>query len=319
MNRLQVLKTGLVIGSISLAVSVLAVTFAVAGGGDTIVAKKVKADPASIDDGAWGKAKETTLSMDGVGDLEGKKKDLKVKAVFTKKGKVSFLLTWDDPTKSMDGKAWVKDGDAWKQKEGDMDRVAFNFETRRIKKFANKGCAVLCHAESKNPKEWKYHTESAPQFGDLWVWESYRSDPMGYAGDYFVDDDSRKADKGTGKATTNMNKFGNGPVYMQDPAKKPSKPGFLMDSDKAKIGDAQVAETALYMLNKFSGDFADIKAWAKHDGSKWTVMMQRKLSTGSDTDVEFKTKKKYNLGIAVFENSGMYTKYTSAPLKLEFK
>jgi hypothetical protein len=311
-------KSG-VVGVLSLGAMVLAMQPAVAGGIEEIVAAKVKADPASIDDAAWGKAQEITISMDGVGDFEGKKEDIKVKAVYTKNGNISFLLTWNDPTKSMDGKAWVKDGDAWKQKDGDMDRVAFNFETRRIKNFANKGCTVLCHAESKNPKEWKYHTEKAPQFGDLWVWESYRSDPMGKAGDYFVDDDSRKADKGTGKASKNMNKFGDGPVYMQDPAKQPSLPGFLMDEEKAKIGDADVAETPVYMLNKFSGDFADITTQSKHDGSKWTVMMQRKLSTGSDTDVEFKTKKQYSLGIAVFENSGMYNKYASPPLKLKFK
>jgi len=48
-------------------------------------------------------------------------------------------------------------------------------------------------------------------------------------------------------------------------------------------------------------------------------MMQRKLKTGSDTDVKFKTKKKYNLGIAVLDNSGKYNKFTSPPLKLKFK
>ncbi len=292
---------------------------ALGGGSGQIVAAKVKKDPAGLDAPEWSKAKPMTVSMDGVGSFEGKKKDLTVKAVYTKKGKISVLLSWDDPTKSMDAQAWVKEGDKWVQKKGNMDRVALNFEVRRIKKFANKGCAVLCHSDAKDPKEWKYHTEKAPQFGDLWVWESYRTDPLGYAGDYYVDDDSRKADKGTGKAKMNINKFRNGPVYMQDPAKKPSMPGFLLDTEKVKIGDADIKETPAWMLTKFSGDFADIKAVAKHDGKKWTVMLQRKLKTGSDTDVEFKTKKKYSLGIAVFDNSGMYNKFTSPPLKLSFK
>ncbi len=309
----NLLGAGVVLGA-----SVLFLSTALAGGG-TITVAKVKKDPAGIDDAAWGKAKATTITMDGVGSFEGKKKDITVKGVYTKKGLITFLMSWDDPTKSMDGEAWVKDGDKWKQKEGGMDRVALNFEVRRIKNFANKGCAVLCHSDSKNPKEWKYHTEKAPQFGDLWVWESYRTDPMGHAGDYFVDDDSRKGDKGSGAAKLNINKFRNGPVYMQDPAKKPSMPGFLMDSEKAKIGDKQISETPAWMLTKFSGDFADIKAMAKHDGKKWTVMLQRKLKTGSDTDVEFKVKKKYNLGIAVFDNSGMYNKFTSPPLKVAFK
>ncbi len=293
-------------------------TSAFAGGGNVIVAGKVGADPSSVTDAAWSKAKATTVSMDGLGSFEGKKKSIEVKAVYTKNSNISILLSWEDSTKSMGAEKWVKEGDKWSQSKEGQDRVALNFETRRIKKFANKGCAVLCHSDAKDPSQWSYHTEKAPQFGDLWVWESYRTDPMGYAGDYLVDDDSRKGDKGTGKAKTNKNKFGDAPLYMQDPAKQPSMPGFLMDSEKAKIGDADIQETPRWMLEKFSGDFADIKAQSQHDGKKWTVMLTRKLKTGSDTDVEFNTKKKYNLGIAVFDDSGLYNKFASPPMKIEF-
>lgn len=319
MHYVQRLKKYAVIGGALLVMAHAAVSQVCAGGSATIAAAGVKSDPASLTDAAWKEAKPVTVAMDGVGDFKNKKKEVQVKAVYTKNGRISFLLTWEDPTRSVDGNAWVRKGDAWQQKEGGADRVALNFETRRIKNFANKGCAVLCHAEKKNPKEWKYHTERAPQLGDLWVWDSYTSDPMGHAGDYYVDDDSRKADKGSGKPMKNINKFGNGPIFMGDPAKKPSRTGFLMDSEKVAIGNAAVPETPLYMLAPFSGDFADITAQAKHDGGKWTVMLQRKLETKSDTDVQFNTRKKYNLGIAVFENSGMYTKYTSPPLKLDFK
>lgn len=313
------LKTRMIGAVACLSAGLLLTSVAFAGGGGTIVAAKVKKDPSSISDGAWGKAKVTTISMDGLGSFEGQKKNIEVKAVFTKKSTISMLLSWEDPTKSMGAEKWMKADGKWTQSKEGQDRVALNFETRRIKKFANKGCAVLCHSESKDPKQWSYHTEKAPQFGDLWVWESYRTDPMGYAGDYFVDDDSRKGDKGTGKAKTNKNKFGDAPLYMQDSAKKASMPGFLLDSEKGKIGDADIAETPRWMLEKFSGDFADIKSQSNHDGKKWTVMLTRKLKTGSDTDVEFKTKKKYNLGIAVFDDSGMYNKFASPPLKIEFK
>lgn len=287
-------------------------------GGAMIEAAKVKKDPTSTTDKVWSKAKAVTVSMDGLGSFEGKKRNIVVKAVYTKKNNISMLLSWEDATKSMGAEKWIKEGGKWVQSPEGQDRVALNFETRRIKKFANKGCAVLCHSEAKDPKQWTYRTEKAPQFGDLWVWESYRTDPMGHAGDYFVDDDSRKGDKGTGKAKTNKNKFGDAPLYMQDPAKTASMPGFLLDSEKGKIGDADIAETPRWMLEKFSGDFADIKSQSNYDGKKWTVMLTRKLKTGSDTDVEFKTKKKYNLGIAVFDDSGMYNKFASPPLKIKF-
>lgn len=299
-----------------LAAGLLAAPLALAAGNE-IKAVKVDKDPAAVDGPEWGKAKAVSVPMDGVGGFQGKKQDVAVQAVYTKNGMVSMLFTWNDASKSVDGQAWTKSGEAWTQKPGKMDRLALNFEVRRIQNFANKGCAVLCHSEAKDPKEWKYHTAKAPQFGDLWVWDSYTSAPLGHAGDYLVDDDSRKADKGSGKATMNINKTRSGPLYMQDPAKKPSAAGFLMDNEKADI-DAKTTETPAWMLNTFSGDFADIKAVSRHDGKQWKVMLQRKLKTGSETDVEFDVKKDYNLGIAVFDDSAMYDKFASGPLKLKF-
>lgn len=300
------------------AVSLIPSFSAQAGTEIEIVAAKVKSDPATVDAEQWRKAKPVEVALDGAGQFEKKKKEIMVSAVYTKKSKISILLTWEDPERSLDGQAWQKDGDKWTQKAGHEDRVALNFEVRRIKNFATKGCAVLCHSDAKDPKEWKYHTDRAPQLGDLWVWESYRSDPLGHAGDNYVDDDSRKADKGTGKALKNINKYQSGPAYMQDPAKKPPLPAMLMDDQKVVIGDHPVNETAAWMLSKFSGDFADITSKSSYADGRWTVMLQRKLKTGSDTDVTFKTKKKYSLGIAVFDNSDRHHSYNSPPLKLEF-
>ena len=320
MKKITKYGKGLALGTAALAASLLLIApAALAGGKLEIVAAKVKKDPAGIDAKEWGKAKATKITLDGAGDFENKKKEITVKAVYTKKGKISMLLSWPDDTKSMDGQAWVKEGDGWKQKAGYEDKVALNWEARRIKKFANKGCAVLCHSDAKNPNEWKYHTEKAPQFGDLWVWESYRTDALGHGGDNFVDDDSRKADKGTGKPKKNINKYKTGPVYMQDPGQKPQLAGFLMDSQKAKIGDTDIGETPTWMLSKFSGDYADIISKSSYSGGKWTVMLQRQLDTKSDTDVKFNTKKKYNVGIAVFDNSGAHHSYNSPPAKVIFK
>lgn len=283
-----------------------------------IEAAKVKSDPADLDAEEWSKAKPVTITLDGAGQFEKKQKEVIVKSVYTKKGKLSVWLSWEDATKSMDGQVWTKQSDTWGQKPGSEDRIALNWEVRRIKNFATKGCAVVCHSDAKDPAEWKYHTEKAPQLGDLWVWESYRTDPAGFAGDYYVDDDSRKADKGSGKALRNINKFENGPVFMQDPDKKPTIPGMLMADQKKEIGDSAVAETQAWMMTPFSGDFANIKAKSKYADGKWTVMMQRDLKTGSDTDVKLNPKKDYSFGIAVFDDSGSHNSYNSPPLKLTF-
>jgi len=69
----------------------------------------------------------------------------------------------------------------------------------------------------------------------------------------------------------------------------------------------------------FSGSMADIKAKAKWENGRWTVMLQRKLETGDkENDVQFDTRRDYNLGIAVFNNSTKHNSYNSAPLKLKF-
>ena len=287
-------------------------------GAITIEAAKVKSDPAGLDAKEWSKAEPVTVTLDGAGQFEKKQKKLDVKIVYTKRGKLSLWLSWEDPSKSMDAQAWVKQGDAWSQKPGGEDRIAINWEVRRIRNFATKGCAVVCHSDAKDPAEWKYHTDKAPQLGDLWVWESYRTDPLGFAGDYYVDDDSRKADKGSGKALKNINKYESGPVYMQDPSKKSPIPGMLMADQKMVIGDKAVTETQAWMITPFSGDFAHIKAKSKYENGRWTVMMQRELKTDSDTDVRFNPKKDYSFGIAVFENSGRHHSYNSPPLKLKF-
>jgi hypothetical protein len=287
-------------------------------GATEVEVAKVKADPADLDAKEWSKAEAVTVTLDGAGQFEKKQKELIIKTVYTKKGKLSIWLSWEDPDKSMDGAAWVKQGDTWSQKPGSEDRVAINWEVRRIKNFATKGCAIVCHSDAKDPAEWKYHTAKAPQLGDLWVWESYRTDPSGYAGDYYVDDDSRKADKGSGQALKNINKFESGPVYMQDPDKKSPLPGMLMADQKVVIGETAVTETQAWMMTPFSGDFAHIKATSKHENGRWTVMMQRDLKTDSDTDVKFNPKKDYSFGIAVFDNSGRQHSYNSPPLKLKF-
>lgn len=283
-----------------------------------IEAAKVKSDPAALDADEWSEAKPVTITLDGAGQFEKKQKEVTVQIVYTKKGKLSVLLSWEDATKSMDGQVWVNHGDTWSQKPGGEDRVALNWEVRRIKNFATKGCAVVCHSDAKDPAEWKYHTAKAPQLGDLWVWESYRSDPLGFAGDYYVDDDSRKADKGSGKALKNVNKFESGPVFMQDPGKASSIAGMLMADQKKEIGDTAVTETQAWMLTAFSGDFAHIKAKSTYADGRWTVMLQRDLDTGSDTDVKLNPRKDYSFGIAVFDDSASHHSYNSAPLKLKF-
>jgi len=297
-----------------------------AGKGDTqITAKKVSADPADISSPEWASAKEATLVNDGAagGPFEKKTLEVKVKAVYTKGGNISMLVSWPDADKNDSKEAWKLNGGSWKRDKADEDKVAFNWEIKRIKNFATKGCAVVCHSEAKNHDDWKYHSETATERGDMWVWKAATTGPLGHAEDGYVDDDSRKGDAGTGKAKKNETSDKSKPKFMQDSAKKATAAGSLVDGETAEIKDYKKFKNGdvvpSWILSQFSGSMADVKTVAKHANGRWTVMLQRKLETGDkENDVTFDTRRDYTFGLAVFNNSSKHNSYNSGPTKLIF-
>lgn len=317
-------KTATIIAILMLLI-VPVVAFAETKGDSEIVSAKVKTDPGDVASPEWNSAKEAKVVCDGAsgGPFEKKSIDVKVKSVYTKDGNISILLTWQDSEQSMDMEAWKLAKTKWSKKDGIEDKVALNWEIKRIKNFATKGCAVVCHSESKSQEEWKYHTETATERGDMWIWQSYRSNPLGYAEDSFVDDDSRKSDPGTGKAKKNETADKKKPKFMQDPSKKPSAAGFLVDGEAVEIKDySKIKDGSVipyWILSKFTGSMADVKAKAKFVDGRWIVMMQRSLKTeDKENDVTFDTRRDYNFGIAVFNNSSKHNSFNSGPLKLKF-
>jgi hypothetical protein len=295
-----------------------------------LVSKKVKSAPADASSSQWSKAKEAKIILTGAGTVEGKIIELKAKSVYTKDD-ILFLFEWPDKDKSMDKNSWKFTGGKWAKVKANEDRLGVIWEINRIDKFANKGCAILCHNESKNNKEWYYSVNSSREKADLWHWKAVRSNPVDYTEDGYVitnpskePEKGRKRDAGSGKAKGNSTKDKSGPAYMQDPSKSASISGSLLvahaveikDSSTFKEGDAIPG----YMLNTgWAGSFADIKTKGVWKDGKWTVMMSRKLKTGNDDDVQYNTRKKYPFGIGVFDNSGAENSYNSEPLKLQFK
>ncbi|MCL4456133.1 MAG: ethylbenzene dehydrogenase-related protein [Nitrospirae bacterium] len=319
----MVRKLGVLV--VLLLVAFAANVFAAGKGDTTITTKKVSKDPADINSSEWGSAKEATLIHDGAsgGPFEKKTLEVKVKAVYTKGGNISMLISWPDSAQSMTKEAWKFSKGKWEKQKGNEDMVALNWEIKRIKNFATKGCAVVCHSDAKNKEDWKYHTETATERGDMWIWKAYTTNPLMHAEDGYVDDDSRKSDAGTGKAKKNEAADKKKPKFMQDTAKKPTAQGFLVDGetveikDYSKFKDGDVVPS--WILSKFSGGMADIKANAKWANGRWTVMLQRKLESGDkENDVQFDTRRDYTVGIAVFNDSSKHDSYNSGPIKVKF-
>jgi hypothetical protein len=299
--------------------------------GDLVLtSKKVKSAPADAGSSEWNKAKEAKIVLTGAGSVEGKSLEFKAKSVYTG-GQIFFRFEWPDKDKSMNKKRWHYTGGKWAPIKADEDRLGVVFEINRVDKFATKGCAVLCHNESKNEKEWYFAVSSAKEKAEMWHWKAVRSNPVGYTEDGYVTtnpskkpEEGRKRDAGSGKAKSNRTKDKSKPMYRQDPAKSASIPGSLLVSQAAEIKDYSIFkdgdEIPGYMVNTpWKGSFADVKTRGVWANGKWILMMSRKLDTGYDDDLQFNTRKKYPFAVAVFDNAHEHNSYNSEPLKLQFK
>ena len=175
--------------------------------GDLVLtSKKVGSAPEDAGSSAWNQVKEAKIALTGAGKFEGKNIELKTKSIYTK-DEIFFRLEWPDKDKSMNKKRWKFSGGKWTPIKADEDRLGVVFEINRINKFATKGCAVLCHNESKNEKEWYFAVSSAKEKAEMWHWKAVRSNPVGYTEDGYVTTNpskkpeaGRKRDAGSGKA-----------------------------------------------------------------------------------------------------------------------
>ncbi len=295
---------------------------------ETLTAAKVKKAPAGFDDPAWQKAQAVDVHFEGKEKFAGKKATVSTKAVYSN-DEIYFWFSWKDATKSVTKGSWKYDGQKWARQGGNEDRISLLFEINRIKNFATKGCAVVCHvpAGAPNAKDGKFGTVTAAEKGDLWHWKAARSDPAGYADDTWVTQISakkggRKGDAGKGGDLRNQIEDKSKPKYALAPGKKLTNNGILLVSQSVEISDYGVfkaGDTLTYRMPKaHAGSRADIKAQSRYANGSWTVVLSRKLDTGNDDDTAFNPRKKYNFAMALFDDSGDEDSYDSEVLTLQF-
>ncbi len=294
----------------------------------TITVAKVKKAPAGLDDSVWQQVKAVDIPFEGKEIFAGQKASVSTKAVYTD-AEIYLWFNWKDATKSVTKEAWIYDGQKWRHQKGNEDRISLLFEINRINNFATKGCAVVCHVPqgAPNAKNGKFGTASAAEKGDLWHWKAARSDPAGFADDTWVaqisaDKGGRKNDAGKGGDEKNLTADKSKPMYMLGPGKKLGKHGILLAADAVEITDYsvfQAGDVVTYRMPKAAGGSrGDIKAVSSYADGGWTVMLYRKLDTGNDDDVAFNPRKKYNVALALFDDSGDENSYDSEVLTLQF-
>ncbi len=291
-----------------------------------------KTAPRGLDDPVWRKTQAVQLLIEGREKSGRGNGTVTTRALYTD-DRLYFLFKWKDPARSVIKQSWKFDGQRWHHLKGNEDRIALLFEITRINKFATRGCAITCHSPADVPREnWKFATKTAAEKGDLWHWKAARSAPYNYADDAWLTvagnptgsyrETGRRKDNGVGGDVKNQTGDGGRPLFMQDPAKKPSVPGFLLLEESVKITDYSIFRTGdiipFRLPVKPSGSRFDVKAISRHADGAWMVMLYRKLDSGHEDDVVFHPMKNYSFALAVFDDSGSDHSKATEPMTLKF-
>lgn len=299
---------------------------------------------------AWDSAKEVLVIVDNLvyepsnGYKGMQQTDVRIKSLHDDKN-IYFLITYKDPTKSLERFPWVKQKDGtWKKLSNkdttghentyyeDKFSIYWNINT---KGFEDEGCMISCHLDIKGDKSaGRKFTQSAGETIDMWHAKYVRSMPMGMFDDQYVDNNTdpkknkswgRKGDTGKGGYKNNDNADGSAPAFMNlNPTGDeryyvtPDKKIPFVDTFKA--GDMVPGIT----ISPMKGGRSDVLSRIEYADGEWTLEVVRSLKTeGEDAmtqDVQFTDKSKaYPFGIAVFDNSQINHLFHNDTLELRFK
>lgn len=280
---------------------------------------------------------------DGKGETQGT-----VQAVYS--GDMLYLLvTYDDPTLSVQRSPFVKKADGtWEKmkdpddKGGDNNKVyedkmavIWNIDGSIFGFNERFSCQAACHAGEPGKPYGNKYTGDDGELGDIWHMKYVRGGVIGQVDDQYVDNTpfdpvkakeaGRKSDPKTGGGYEDIKLVNGKPEFMNKDAKPANKGGtyWLKAEDKVAFDDAKFKagdEVASIMVAPFTGDRGDIATSAKWAKGKWTIEIARKLVTGSKVDVNFNDfGKTYGFGMAFFDNAQVRHAFIQEPLLLQFQ
>lgn len=297
----------------------------------------------SVDD-VWSKAKPLAISVSGGANLPNGSTTVELRALYTADN-VYFLAQWADPTESNRRMPWQKQADGtWKQLKTSTthqentyyeDKFAMIWNINdSIAGFNEQGCMVTCHAGETpaNSGFGSKYTANAGETGDIWHWKGVRTNPVGQVDDQYVDsmrydkdkaaEAGRHADPKTGGGYKD-NKTADGKLPVSSlKDNNPAPPYWILDGEKVTFADPGYKtndEVPGIIVAPFTGDRTDISGKGAYKVGKWTLEWGRKLTTGSQYDVQYTDlSKTYAFGVAVFDNAQVNHAWSGAASKLVF-
>jgi ethylbenzene dehydrogenase len=319
-----------------------------AGPGDAqpktvLVARKTAAAPAldgSVDT-AWQAAAPLTVKVVGGRGLQNGATEVSLRAVYSADS-VYFLMQYKDPTDSIKREPWQKQADgSWKKLVDPNDKGGDNnlyYEDKwamlwniSSPAFEQRGCFSSCHAGEGKPFGNKY-TPNTGELLDMWHMKGVRTGTVGQVDNQYVDstrydkdkapEAGRKSDPNTGGGyKANVSDDKKGPKFALK-GNKTVPPYWIMDSEKEPFDDSKYKagdEVPGIIVSAFTGERGNISAKIVYKDGVRTSVFWRKLSTGSEFDVQFTDlRKEYAFGVAVFDNAQVRHAYSPGVLKLKF-
>ena len=296
-------------------------------------------------DPAWAKAPALGIKLNGGQNFAAGSTDATLKAVYTS-DTLYMLVQYKDPTQSIRRFPYQKQADgSWKKlvdpadKGGDdniyyEDKYALLWNINKsIKNFDSQGCFALCHMGEAKPFGNKY-TASEGKLGDIWHMKSIRTGYIGQVDDQYVDhtrydkdkspEAGRKSDAKTAGGYTDVKLVNGKPEFMSRDGKAGNKGGtyYIREVDKVAFDDGKFVagdEVASIAVSRFTGDRGDIATAIGWKDGMWTSVIERKLVTGSKTDVQFSNlDDSYGFGLAAFDNAQVRHAFHMGSIQLKF-
>lgn len=313
---------------------------------DLNVLMAVKVNTAPVLDGVrealWLLAPPLLVPVDNGANLDGGRTAVEMRALYDK-DKAYFIAEWADPTQSIRRLPWQKQADGtWKMLTSSTthqdniyyeDKFALIWDIR-ITDFTKVGCTATCHPGEKAASDYgSKYTLNTDGIGDIWHWKGVRTGTVGQIDDQYLDgkrpseaaEAGRHSDpKTAGGYSDNINAAKNGPQYALPNNAKANVSGiyWIGNSEKVSVDDTKYVagdEVPGIIVSPFTGDRGDIAAQAKWNNGKYTLEWSRKLSTGSQYDVQFSDlAKTYYFGAAVFDNAQVNHAWSPGVYTLKF-
>jgi hypothetical protein len=231
------------------------------------------------------------------------------------------------------------------------DKAAFIWNIgHSIKGFGEQGCMAACHAGEEGKPFGNKYLQNEGELGDIWHVKTIRTGYIGQVDDQYLDNTrfdkdkapeaGRKSDPKTAGGYNDIKLVDGKPEFMHKSGVPAKQPGpvkvasagkvsvakgttyYLKDDEKVAFDDSKFKpgdEVASILVSPFAGDRGEIPAHISWNKGQWTMVMSRKLTTGSKYDVQFADlKDTYEFGLAAFDNAQVRHAYHTGSLKLKF-